>query len=363
MRKTKRAKRMAAMTAAIVMITAGLTGCSDSKAPETTKAEIQQEEKETADAVEAGEAADGIEYKEQKFQLGYNTVEDSVRGEMARAFKEYLETRSGGKITVELFPAGTLGSEQEMTEMVKIGTLDFTLPGCSNMSNVDPSFSAVSLPFLVKNFEEAHKLQDGELGDALKELAQSYGYRILGWGDLGMAQITNNKKAINSVSDMAGLKMRSPNEEASIKTFESLGCSVSTLAFSELYLGMSQGVVDGQFNPIDAIYQQKFYEVQDYLALCNIFYYGINFVMSDSKFASLDEDTQRLILEAAAEAQAVSREYAGDADARYLDMIKDEGGFKEITTPDTTEFAEAVKSVYDMFAGKADEKVLKAIGR
>ena len=196
MRKTKRVKRMAAMTAAIVMITAGLTGCSDSKAPETTKAEIQQEEKETADAVEAGEAADGIEYKEQKFQLGYNTVEDSVRGEMARAFKEYLETRSGGKITVELFPAGTLGSEQEMTEMVKIGTLDFTLPGCSNMSNVDPSFSAVSLPFLVKNFEEAHKLQDGELGDALKELAQSYGYRILGWGDLGMAQITNNKKAI-----------------------------------------------------------------------------------------------------------------------------------------------------------------------
>ncbi len=362
MRRLMKVRKMVAMTAA-VMITTALAGCGASQVPETTKASAQQEAgKETA--AEASEkAADGVEYKEQKFQLGYNTVEDSVRGEMAKAFKEHLETQSGGKITVELFPAGTLGSEQEMTEMVKIGTLDFTLPGCSNMSNVDPSFSAVSLPFLVKDFEEAHQLQDGELGEALKELAQSYGYKILAWGDLGMAQITNNKKAINSVSDMAGLKMRAPNEEASIKTFESLGCSVSTLAFSELYLGMSQGVVDGQFNPIDAIYQQKFYEVQDYLALCNIFYYGINFVMSDSKFASLDEDTQKLIVEAAVKAQEVSREYAKDADARYLDMIKEQGGFKEITTPDTEEFVETVKPVYDTFAGKANEKVLKAIGR
>lgn len=357
MRKNNMVKKFVAVTMTAVVAMTSMTGCGGSKPAEK---ETTAAAKETAAATDA---ASGPEYKEQKFQLGYNTVEDSVRGEMAKTFKEYLETQSGGKITVELFPAGTLGSEQEMTEMVKIGTLDFTLPGCSNMSNVDPSFSAVSLPFLVKDFDAAHKLQDGELGDALKELAQSYGYKILGWGDLGMAQITNNKKAINSVADMAGLKMRSPNEEASIKTFESLGCSVSTLAFSELYLGMSQGVVDGQFNPIDAIYQQKFYEVQDYLAMCNIFYYGINFVMSDSKFASLDADTQNLILEAAAKAQEASRTYAKEADQKYLDMIKEEGGFKEITTPDTSEFAEAVKPVYDMFAGKANEKVLKAIGQ
>ena len=68
-------------------------------------------------------------------------------------------------------------------------------------------------------------------------------------------------------------------------------------------------------------------------------------------------------MEAAAKAQEVSREYAKDADVRYLDMIKEQGGFKEITTPDTEEFAETVKPVYDMFAGKANEKVLKAIGR
>lgn len=355
----KTMKKMMALGMVAAMASVSLAGCGGS----AKTAEITTTAANTGDMAPITSGGGQTEYEEHHFQLGYNTVEDSVRGEMSKAFKEYLETESGGKITVELFPSGTLGSEQEMTEMVKLGTLDFTIPGCSNMSNVDPAFSSISLPFLVKDFDEAHQLQDGDLGAALKEIAESYGYKIIGWGDLGMAQITNSKKAINNVADIAGLKMRSPNEEASIKTFESLGCSVTTLAFSELYLGMSQGVVDGQFNPIDAIYQQKFYEVQDYLAMCNIFYYGLNFIMGESNFESLDEPTQKLILEAAAKAQEVSRAYAEEADEKYLDLIKEADGFKEITTPDTTEFNQAVQPVYDMFAGKSNEKVLKAIGR
>lgn len=357
MRKTK---KMVALSVAAAMTTVLLAGCGTTKTAETP---APTSGGAAGAAASTAEGEGGTEYPKLNLQLGYNTVEDSVRGEMAAAFKEHLESESGGNITVEIFPSGTLGTEQEMTEMVKIGTLDFTIPGCSNMSNVDPAFSSVSLPFLVKDFDAAHELQDGALGDALKELAESYGYKIIGWGDLGMAQITNSKKPINSVADMAGLKMRSPNEEASIKTFESLGCSVTTLAFSELYLGMSQGVVDGQFNPIDSIYQQKFYEVQDYLAMCNIFYYGLNFIMNESKFAALDGATQQLILDAAAKAQDVSRAYAEEADEKYLNLIKEADGFTEITTPDTAEFIEAVQPVYDMFAGKANEKVLKAIGR
>ncbi|MDR1832212.1 MAG: TRAP transporter substrate-binding protein [Fusobacteriaceae bacterium] len=296
-----------------------------------------------------------VQAKDYKFQLGYNTVEDSVRGEMAKTFKEYVEKESKGRISVELFAAGTLGSEQEMIEMVKIGVLDFSLPGCSSMSTVDPSFSGITLPFLVKNFDEGHKLQEGVLGERYKEIAKKFGYKIIGWGDLGMAQITNNKRAIESVADMRGLKMRSPNEGASIKTFESLGCSVTTLPFSELYLGMSQGVVDGQFNPIDAIYQQKFFEVQDYLAVVNVFYYAINFIMNDKKFESMDAETQKIILEGAAKAQEVSRAYAVNADSKYLEMMKN--GFKKITHPDPAAFAEAAKPVYEIFYSGADEKV------
>jgi len=294
-----------------------------------------------------------------KIQLGYNTVEDSVRGEMAKAFKDYVEKESNGRITVEMFPAGTLGSEQEMTEMVKIGTLDMTLPGISNMSTVDPSFSAITLPFLVDGFDKAHELLDGDLGNRYKELAKDYGYKIVAFGDLGMAQITNNVKPIYEVGDMKGLKMRSNTEEASIKTFESLGCSVTTLPFSELYLGMSQGVVDGQFNPIDAIYQQKFYEVQDYLAITNIFYYGINFIMNDEKFESLDEETQAIILAGAEIAQEASRVYAADADSKFLEMMND--GFVEITEPDTSEFVALVSPVYETFASVADEKIVEIV--
>lgn len=297
--------------------------------------------------------------KTYKFQLGYNTVEDSVRGVMANTFKDYVEKASEGRMQVQCFPAGTLGSEGEMTEMVNLGTLDFTLPGCSNMSTVDPSFSAISLPFLVSNFDEGHALLDGALGDRFKEIAADYGYKILAFGDLGMAQITNNIRAINSVDDMAGIKMRSPNEEASIKTFESLGCSVATVAFSELYLGLSQGVVDGQFNPLDAIYQQKFYEVQDYLAITNHFYYAINFIMNNDAFNEMPAADQEIILAGAAAAQEAGRAYAAEADTKYLDLMKD--SFKEITYPDTAAFAAKVAGVYDNFAKVADAKVVEII--
>ncbi|MGE4531269.1 MAG: TRAP transporter substrate-binding protein [Acidithiobacillus sp.] len=313
----------------------------------------------TAGETSAGESTAAEKLPSYNFQLGYNTVEDSVRGVMANTFKEYVEKTSNGRITVDCFSAGTLGSESEMTEMVKLGTLDFSLPGISNMSTVDPSFSAISLPFLVKDFEEGHALLDGNLGNRFKEIAQNYGYKILSFGDLGMAQITNNKRAINSVDDMAGIKMRSPNEAASIKTFESMGCSVATVAFSELYLGLSQGVVDGQFNPLDAIYQQKFYEVQDYLAITNIFYYAINFIMNDEKFAGYDAETQKILLDGALAAQEAGRAYASNADATYLEKMQ--GEFKEITTPDTAPFAEKVSSVYDNFAETADSKIVEIV--
>ncbi len=294
-------------------------------------------------------------------QLGFNTVEDSVRGEMAHAFKDYVEKASNGQITIEIFPAGTLGSEQEMVEMVKTGSLDFTLPGVSALSNVDSNFGAYNLPFLVKTFDAAHALLDGNFGNVLKELAEAKGYKLLGWGDLGTVQITNNVRPIKCLADMKGIKMRSTNEEVSLRTFEALGCSVTTLAFSELYLGLSQGVVDGQFNPIDAIYQNSFTEVQDYLAVVNMYFYGITLLMSNDKFKAMDAETQQILLDGAAKAQDAGRAYCANAEKEYLQKVQDEKCFKEITYPDTTEFKAAVAPVYESFLTQCDPRIVEAI--
>lgn len=295
------------------------------------------------------------------FQLGFNTVEDSVRGEMSHVFADYVNEASNGRITVEIFPNSSLGSEQEMVEMVKTGSLDFTIPGVTALSNVDNNFGAYGLPFMVNNFDEAHALLDGAFGDALKDIAKTNGYKLMSWGDLGTVQITNNVRPIKSLADMKGLNMRCTNEEVSLKTMAALGCATTTLAFSELYLGLSQGVVDGQFNPIDAIYQNSFTEVQDYLAIVNMYTYGITLLMNDSKFDSLDAEAQQILMDGALKAQEAARNYCANAESEYLQKVKDEGCFVEITTPDTAEFKAATASVYDDFLATCDPRVVEAI--
>ncbi len=300
-------------------------------------------------AVFAGGAAeDEGGLKSYTFKLGFNTTAESVRGEMAQEFKRVIEAESNGRLKVEIFPAEALGSEQEQIEGVLVGSQDFSLPGGGAMANVDPIFGAITLPFLTTGYDDAHSKMDGAIGDYWKKAAEGHGYKILGFGDLGFAQITNSKRAINSVSDMSGLKMRSPNEPVLIGSMQNLGSSVVTLPFTELYLALQQGVADGQFNPLDAIYQTKFHEVQDYLALVNIFCYNINFITSQNLWNSLDGEAQAIIQKAADSAIQLSREYYVKADAEYLELLRPY--LKEVTQPDTAEFRKAVSPVYEKFA-------------
>lgn len=359
-------KRMLSLMVCSTLLVASLAACGSSSgsgaatsaAPAEKAAEAAEESKEESKEAAAEPAENLPSYT---FQIGINTVEDSVRGEMCHAFKESVEEASNGRITVDIFAEGTLGSEQEMTEMVKTGNLDFTIPGISAMSNINSNFGAVSLPFLVKDYATAHSMLDGDFGDALKAIGSESGYKILGWGDLGMAQITNSKRPINSLADLKGLNIRCTNEEVSLATMQAMGVTTTTLAFSELYLGLSQGVVDGQFNPVDAIYQNSFTEVQDYLAMVNLFYYGIALVMNEEKFNSYDAETQQILLDGAAKAQEASRKYAEEADAKYMKIVQDEGCFKEITYPDTAEFKEAVASVYDNYLPNCDQRIQDAV--
>lgn len=347
-------KKAIALFLSIAMMATAMVGCGK-------KAEPAPAPSAPAASAPAASAPAKEELPSYKFQLGFNTVEDSVRGEMAHTFADYVNEASNGRITVEIFPNSSLGGEQEMVEMVKTGSLDFTIPGVTALSNMNSNFGAYGLPFLVNTYEDAHALLDGDFGNALKDIAKENGYKILSWGDLGTVQITNNVRPIYSVEDMKGLNMRCTNEEVALKTMAALGAATTTLAFSELYLGLSQGVVDGQFNPIDAIYQNSFVDVQDYLAIVNMYTYGINLLMSDSKFESLDAEAQQILLDGAVKAQDAARAYCANAETEYLQICKDENCFIEITTPDVEGFKTATAGVYDDFLANCDPRIVEAV--
>lgn len=307
---------------------------------------------------------DKKQFKNYKWKIGINTPEGSLRDVAAKKMKEVIEAKTNGAVKIEIYPSETLGTEQEMVESVQTGSLEFELVSSGALSNIIPEDAILSLPFIINNFEEAHAVLDGPIGnDFIKPLYEQHGFKVLGFTDLGFTQITNNVKPINSAEDLKGIKMRSPNEAINIKTFEQLGSSVITMPFSEVYLGLSQGVVEGQFNPLDAIYENKFHEVQDYLAITNHVYYYVTFIMNKDLWDSLDPELQKIVQEASKEAEKVSREFAAKQDKEMLDKLKD--SFKEITYPDTNEFRNAIEPAYAEFEKvipKASiEKVKKAL--
>lgn len=336
--KQLKSKWILGMLLIAIIVFLGACGSDDTTSGEEANNNLEEENSQGSESSESSEGYQGESFS---WRIGFNTPEGSVRDVAAQKFKEVVESRTDGNVTIEVFAGEVLGTEQEMVEQVQVGALDFQLAGMGGMSNIIPEYSVLALPFMVNNFEEAYAVLDGPIGDELKAKAEESSFKVLAHTDLGFAQITNNVRPIQSPEDLSGVRMRSPNEVTSIKTFEQLGASVSTMPFTEVYLGLSQGVVDGQFNPLDAIYENNMHEVQDYLALTNHFYYHVNFIMSLDLWNSIDPELQTIIQEAANEARDASREFTQQMDQDMLDVL--EGEFEEITTPDLDAFREAVQ--------------------
>lgn len=291
-----------------------------------------------------------------EWRIGWNTVEDSIRGVAAQEFKRVLEEESDGNITVELFPNEQLGTDNEMVESIQVGALDFQLSSSGVLAEIMPEYSATDLPFMFEDADEAHAALDGSYGDLLKEVSSEEGIKMLNTFSIGFSQITSNANPINGPEDLEGASIRSPNEPVPIATFEELGSLVTTMPFTEVYLGLQQGAIDGQFNPLTAIRDSNFHEVQDYLAMTDIIFYHAPFIMNQELWDSLDAETQELVQRAADEATEAAREFEAETEAEVLDEI--EGDFEEVTYPEKDAFQDAVQPVYEQFEDEIGKDII-----
>jgi C4-dicarboxylate-binding protein DctP len=295
---------------------------------------------EDAAPAEGGDSQETYEWK-----LGWNSGEEGdSKGEAAIAFKEYVEEHSDGRIKIEFFPNETYATSPEMIDAVSVGALEMAIPGANELANVVPQTAALSLPFLAGNLDEARAVLDSEIGDHLKDLIGETSFVALADTELGFTQITNSKRPINAPEDLEGIKMRSPNDVSLIAAFNALGSSVSTMPYTEIYSGLSQGVIDGQFNPMMNIFDQNMHEVQDYLAVTNLNYYYCYLILNKEVFNSLDEELQQVVLEGAEKAKLASREVVENNEQEYLERAEEE--FEEVTYPEVAEFQEVVQPVY-----------------
>ena len=158
-----------------------------------------------------------------------------------------------------------------MLKKLKLGTIDLALPS-TVMSSQVPQFGLFEMPYLVKSREHMARIREKIVFPKLVPIALKDGYRILGVWENGFRQITNNKRPIDKPADLQGIKLRTPKGTWRVKMFKAYGANPTPLAFSEVFVALKTGAMDGQENPYAQIYPARFYEVQKYLSITNHVY-------------------------------------------------------------------------------------------
>jgi tripartite ATP-independent transporter DctP family solute receptor len=212
---------------------------------------------------------------------------------------------------------------------------------------------------LVDSSEKVGKLLDGSIGKELAKDLPKKGMRVLAYWENGMRQITNNVRPIEKPEDLKGLKIRTPEDKMTLSIFKALGASPSPMAFSELYLALSQGVFDGQENPLTNIYAAKFDEVQKYISITNHKYESCPVIVSEVVWSKIPKNVQVILRKGAMKFAKKHRKMVQDNDAKLLAELQAKG--MKVNRPNLQMFQKATKKVYDEWANKLGEDLINKV--
>lgn len=245
----------------------------------------------------------------QNARLGYVPTEDHPVGQASRHFAKLVEEKTAGRVKIETFGNGVLGSEPEMQASVQAGFIDIMVGPTPNLVGVVPQFMIFDLPFFYKDFAAVDAVMDGEVGAKLfSQLNEKTGMVGLAWWDNGFRHMTNKIRPINTVDDMAGINIRVIPNPLFIATWTALGTNPTPLPWPELYSALENGAVDAQETPYALIYTARFYEVQSHLAKTGHVYTPFVLLASQKWFGSLSEEDKAAVMEAAKESATFQRE-------------------------------------------------------
>ncbi len=271
----------------------------------------------------------------------------------AEQFAKQVEARTHGAIRIAIFPNNQLGDPPQEAAQIRAGVIDMGLPTEGQLDKYDKAFAVVPLPFVFNDRAEVFRVLDGPAMAWLAPLAERQGFVMLRNWDYGFRNITNNVRPITTPDDVKGLKIRTPPEIQIEACMEALGARVTPISFAELYLALSQHVVDGEENPIPVIYFNKYYEVQKYLALTRHVYNNMIHTVSLVTWKKLSPQVQQIMREESAAAGDLMRKLIGEQEADEIGKIKEAG--MKVAEPDRAPFRAKMGPAWKRVAAYAGE--------
>jgi tripartite ATP-independent transporter DctP family solute receptor len=265
---------------------------------------------------------------------------------------DLVKERTKGAIEIQIFPNSQLGTEQQIIEGVKLGTIDMFQGSTGSVGAFLPPLEAFAHPYIWRDVDHMLKVVRGEIGAELRQrLLKEHGLRILDMGWVfGVRNLTTRNTPVREPADMKGLKIRVQPTAIYLATIKAMGGNPTPVDFNELYTSLQTGVVDGQENPFSLIYAAKFYEVQKYLMLTGHITQQQTVLINEDVFKSLTQDQQKILQEAVYESGDFQNKLVDADNAASLDKLKAAG--MQVITPDIAAFKAATANVHKEFDQK-----------
>jgi tripartite ATP-independent transporter DctP family solute receptor len=277
-------------------------------------------------------------------------------------FAEIVEAKSGGKLKVTVYPGGALGSDQANVSALQGGTLEMASMNSGIFASLVKDFAIYDFPFLFANPSEADAVVDGSFGKNLHAKLEEKGLIGLGYYELGFRHISNSKRPINKVEDLAGLKLRVIPNPINVDWVSALGANPTPLPFPELYAALEQKAVDGQENPVATINGAKLFEVQKHLALTSHQYNPQSIVMSKKVWDGLSADEKKVVQDAVNESIKFQRQQSRALASSLLDTLKKNGmQVTELPAAEVAKLREKMKPVIAKHSVTVGEATVSAM--
>jgi tripartite ATP-independent transporter DctP family solute receptor len=294
-----------------------------------------------------------------RLRLGHETVAGTPFGQYALAFAREVSARTGGRWTIDIAANGVLGNQVEMVRSIGSATLDLGIIAPLSLGGQIPPLEIFGMPFLFRDLAHARAVFDGPVGESYREAWATKELSLLGWGELGVRQLTANRPVPDAAA-LQGLKLRVPPSPIFLEVFRLMGAQPQATPWSQAFDALRTGALDAQENPISIIAGARVSEVQSHLMLTAHSYACFGLVASPDVMEDLNAEDRGHFLAAAEAGKAASRATCEQFDRDGLATLR-QRGMTVVETPDLASFRRAREAATPMINKTFGEDALRRI--
>ena len=243
----------------------------------------------------------------------------------AMEFQRIVEERTGGRVKVKLYPNGQLGNDRELYESLILGSVDMVITGTSIIGFYAPQYAAIEAPFVFRSYSHLHNIVYGEIGNEIEALLEERGIHCISYWLRGPRYLTTTSRKIQTPADLKGLKLRVPELPTYIRSWKVFGANPSPLPYSDMFMALKQGVVDGQENPLEVIYTSHLYEAQKYIMETRHLLGVYVVIVGDSFYEKYSKENREIIEEAVKIAEEFQNNLMEEYEVKYRHEMEEAG--------------------------------------